>query len=452
MALSLLLADDSPTIAKILSMALASEDYTVRSVLTAKEAEQELQNTPFFFLVDLTLPEKDGYSFARQVKQNSKTENIRVILLASAFEPVDEQKLQNCAADAVIVKPFEPAELRKKLRELQEQPVKKLGATAENDSPPAFIDNSLAAFGIQADLPPSPAPGASSPAQNSDADAILSTLLQAPSPSAESHGDTPPPFSAPASEAAKVTSPEELAGLSANAQELAAFFAEEVDAKQAVSALANLAPLDTSDTSPNTSSQTATTASPVEASPGLSANAQALAEFFSAEVDKKQVPPASLAPVKASEAPSPAPSSLSAWSSTPVRTSDSPFFDTGGSSFRFSEDYVQRITQAFSGAIDEHVPLGNPLQKEPVIKQQAVFPTQSSDQSPRPSTPLSAAPVSSSPLLSASEQEQVEKMIREEVQLVCREIVEKVAWEIIPELAENLIRKELERVLKDMEN
>ena len=53
MATSLLLADDSPTIAKILQMSLQGEDYEIRAVLTAEDALKELKaNTPYFFLCD----------------------------------------------------------------------------------------------------------------------------------------------------------------------------------------------------------------------------------------------------------------------------------------------------------------------------------------------------------------------------------------------------------------
>ena len=92
MATQLLLADDSATIAKILGMALQSEPYEIRSVLTAEDALRELKaNPPAIFLVDLSLPEKNGYDFARLIKADSHLRSIRVVLLASAFEPVDER-------------------------------------------------------------------------------------------------------------------------------------------------------------------------------------------------------------------------------------------------------------------------------------------------------------------------------------------------------------------------
>ena len=65
MATSLLLADDSPTIAKILQMALQNEPYEIRAVLNAEDALKELRSRPpFFFLVDLNLPTTNGYEFA----------------------------------------------------------------------------------------------------------------------------------------------------------------------------------------------------------------------------------------------------------------------------------------------------------------------------------------------------------------------------------------------------
>ena len=123
MAHSLLLADDSPTIAKILQMALSQESYEIRAVLTAEDALKELKaQPPSLFLVDLSLPGKNGYEFARLVRQDSKLREVRVVLLASAFEPVDEAQFTECGADGMVKKPFNPAELRAKLRQILEAP------------------------------------------------------------------------------------------------------------------------------------------------------------------------------------------------------------------------------------------------------------------------------------------------------------------------------------------
>ncbi|RYZ96958.1 MAG: response regulator, partial [Proteobacteria bacterium] len=120
---SLLLADDSPTIAKILGMALASEPLAIRSVLTAEAAMTELQvDPPYFFLIDLMLPEINGYEFTRLIRSDPKLASTKVVLLSSAFDPIDDAEFQACGADAVIAKPFDPSELRELLHKLQGLP------------------------------------------------------------------------------------------------------------------------------------------------------------------------------------------------------------------------------------------------------------------------------------------------------------------------------------------
>ncbi len=119
MATSLLLADDSPTIAKILSLALSKDDYAARSVATADQALAEIQNNPpDLFLVDIALPTKNGKEFVKYIRSAPKLAHIKVVLLANAFEPVDEAQLKAEGADGVLTKPFDPATLRQKLAEV----------------------------------------------------------------------------------------------------------------------------------------------------------------------------------------------------------------------------------------------------------------------------------------------------------------------------------------------
>jgi hypothetical protein len=160
-------------------------------------------------------------------------------------------------------------------------------------------------------------------------------------------------------------------------------------------------------------------------------------------------PPLPLAPAEP-ESPPPfqaAPPRTAAAPSRPTGTGDRSFagasrgdfyFDTGSSNFRFSDDYIQRITKSFTGSSDEMVLGKDPSQPQ----QQPVFPHSSHD---------SAPPTAGGGAWSETELQKVERLVRDEVQMVVREVVEKVAWEVIPELAENLIRKELDRVLKQME-
>ena len=62
MALSLLLADDKPAIAKIISLSLPREEFRVEAVATGREALAKMEEAlPYFLLLDISLPfDKDG--------------------------------------------------------------------------------------------------------------------------------------------------------------------------------------------------------------------------------------------------------------------------------------------------------------------------------------------------------------------------------------------------------
>ncbi len=121
-------------------------------------------------------------------------------------------------------------------------------------------------------------------------------------------------------------------------------------------------------------------------------------------------------------------------------------FDTGGSSFRFSEDYVNRITKSFTGVHGEEVPESHAPAAAPMFHQK-------SDDRPAKAAPAAEVLASgfSGGAWSHADVARIEQIVREEVQMVVREVAEKIAWEVIPELAENIIRKELDKVLKEME-
>ncbi|MGE3262476.1 MAG: response regulator [Bacteriovoracia bacterium] len=524
MATSLLLADDSPTIAKILGMALQSEDYEIRSVLNADDAVRELKaNPPFFFLVDLTLPGKDGFAFAEMIRNDSKLAKIKVVLLSSAFEPVDEEAVKACGADLVIAKPFDPSELRASLRQIKDAPPKfpsgsKVQGSLSGQAIKAPERTSLTDTSLSQarDVISGPAPEELLLGMQNDGDAnsILASLAENAPPPAEFGIAEGPAISleAPSGEPESAV---ELGNADGNATamldlsggmpaspipetvlDLSGSFGTPSAGTNGpgLSANANPGELVLGDEPPAFKPSTSeappsfkkpspppdfkTPAAPSAPEADLSPNAAALAAFFSAEIDAKQssdTPPspppanepeefdASLASIEWENS---SPADLDAWSassqpaapsvpprsapptapprSAPVRSGasnaqNSPgsfLFDTGGSNFRFAEDYINRITKAF---------VGHPAEELPKEHTEALFPQASSD-APRASAGTGAAnwnPVDA---------QKMEQIVREEVQMAVREVVEKIAWEIIPELAENLIKKELEKVMKQMES
>jgi CheY-like chemotaxis protein len=116
---TLLLADDSLTIRRVIELTFADQNIRVVTAGDGKEAIQKITTSPpDIILADVGMPEHDGYEVAAFVKKSANLSHIPVLLLAGAFEPVDHARARNVGCDGVLVKPFEPALVIARVREL----------------------------------------------------------------------------------------------------------------------------------------------------------------------------------------------------------------------------------------------------------------------------------------------------------------------------------------------
>ncbi|MBI5075068.1 MAG: response regulator [Nitrospirae bacterium] len=116
MARKLLLADDSITIQKVVELVLAEEDFEIKSVSNGEDALNLLESfQPDLVLADIEMPKVNGYQLCDRIKKNPATAHIPVILLAGAFEPIDEELAAQIHADDSVIKPFESQELISKI-------------------------------------------------------------------------------------------------------------------------------------------------------------------------------------------------------------------------------------------------------------------------------------------------------------------------------------------------
>jgi DNA-binding response OmpR family regulator len=116
MARRLLLADDSITIQKVVELVLAEEDFEIKSVSNGEDALAAVGAfRPDVILADIEMPKINGYQLCERMKQDPQTSGIPVILLAGAFEPLDEELSAKVGADDSMVKPFESQELISKI-------------------------------------------------------------------------------------------------------------------------------------------------------------------------------------------------------------------------------------------------------------------------------------------------------------------------------------------------
>ena len=120
---TLLLADDSVTIRRVIELTFADENMRVVSVSSGRDALASIEaGAPDIILADAGMPEVSGYDIAAFVKSRPHLRHIPVILLAGAFEPLDEPRARKVGSDGVLVKPFEPQMVVTRVRELLAQP------------------------------------------------------------------------------------------------------------------------------------------------------------------------------------------------------------------------------------------------------------------------------------------------------------------------------------------
>jgi CheY-like chemotaxis protein len=127
----LLLADDSVTIQRVIELTFSGEDI---QVLAVNDGEQAIARIPLehpdVVLADIGMPRKGGYDVAAFVKGRADLAHIPVLLLAGAFEPVDQARAEQVKADGVLIKPFEPRQVIERVKEL-------LAAVRAPDSAPS---------------------------------------------------------------------------------------------------------------------------------------------------------------------------------------------------------------------------------------------------------------------------------------------------------------------------
>jgi len=137
---TLLLADGSVTIQRVVELTFAHEDVRVVSVADGRRALQWLENDrPDIILADASLGEVDGYAVATHVRKVPRLRSIPVLLLAGAFEPVDQERARAAECDGIIVKPFEPKVLVTRVRELLDRPADATGRIPKETVKPAAI-------------------------------------------------------------------------------------------------------------------------------------------------------------------------------------------------------------------------------------------------------------------------------------------------------------------------
>jgi len=109
---TILIVDDKPDNVRLLSTILTTQGYQVRKALNGQRAIATVQEfPPTLILLDVMMPEMNGYEVCAQLKASPKTSSIPVIFLSALDDVLDKVKAFDVGAVDYITKPFQGKEV-----------------------------------------------------------------------------------------------------------------------------------------------------------------------------------------------------------------------------------------------------------------------------------------------------------------------------------------------------
>lgn len=139
-AKTILVVEDEASIAEVVSLYLKRAGFNVQIAPDGKQAMSLFERTqPDFVILDLMLPEVDGLSLTRWLRDRS---NVPIIMLTARREEIDRIAGLEMGADDYVVKPFSPQELVSRVRAV----MRRLGReqdSAENERALSFENLSI---------------------------------------------------------------------------------------------------------------------------------------------------------------------------------------------------------------------------------------------------------------------------------------------------------------------
>lgn len=113
----ILIVEDDPDVSEMLNAYFRVQGYDVYTVNWGEDGVRAGQTiTPDLIILDIRLPDIDGYEVARRLRKDRRTQEIPIIFLTEKRERVDRLQGFEVGADDYITKPFDVQELRLRVR------------------------------------------------------------------------------------------------------------------------------------------------------------------------------------------------------------------------------------------------------------------------------------------------------------------------------------------------
>ena len=114
MAPTVLVIEDDPRSVRLMELILASQGYEAVMARNGQEGLDEARSRRFdVILLDLMLPEVDGFEVLRQLQADPQLADVPVIITSARARPTTKEEAAELGADFYLTKPYRKAELLK---------------------------------------------------------------------------------------------------------------------------------------------------------------------------------------------------------------------------------------------------------------------------------------------------------------------------------------------------
>jgi CheY-like chemotaxis protein len=116
-----LAVDDDPVIQRLLQVNLEMEGYEVTLAGDGDEAIERVREVrPHLVLLDIMMPNRDGWSVCEEMKSDPELKDIPVVFLSARAQDSDVERGRALGADNYVTKPFDPIDLLELVADLIE--------------------------------------------------------------------------------------------------------------------------------------------------------------------------------------------------------------------------------------------------------------------------------------------------------------------------------------------
>ena len=113
----ILIVDDEPFMLRLIQHHLEQGGYELIKARNGREAiEIAAREIPRLVIMDAMMPNMDGFTALRQLKQNPATRSIPVIMLTANPQKYSREEAESSGATIFLTKPFSPTQLLEEIR------------------------------------------------------------------------------------------------------------------------------------------------------------------------------------------------------------------------------------------------------------------------------------------------------------------------------------------------